>query len=67
MTWVIVFCALGAAALAAIAVCAWPVYRAGMALFKQLGRSSEAFGEAMGPLGEALEKLGGDEGSPRRR
>jgi hypothetical protein len=67
MTWVIVFCALGAAALVAIAVCAWPVWRAGLALVKQLGRASEAFGEAMEPLGEALDKLGADQGSSRRR
>ena len=66
-TWVIVFCALAMAALVAIAACAWPVWRAGMALFKQFGRSSEAFGEAMAPLSEALEKLGADEGSSRRR
>jgi hypothetical protein len=67
MTWVVVYCALAVAALVAIAVCAWPVWRAGMALFKQFGRSSEAFGEAMGPLGEALDKLGANEGSSPRR
>ena len=67
MTWVIVFCALAVAALVAIAACAWPVWRAGMALVKQLGRASEAFGEAMEPLGEALEGLGGDQGSSPRR
>jgi hypothetical protein len=67
MTWVIVFCALGAAALVAIAVCAWPVWRAGTALVKQLGRASDAFGEAMEPLGDALDKLGADQGSSRRR
>jgi hypothetical protein len=67
MTWVVVYCALAVAALVAIAVCAWPVWRAGMALFKQLGRSSETFGEAMGPLGAALDKLGANEGSSPRR
>jgi hypothetical protein len=67
MTWVIVFCALGAAALVAVAVCAWPVWREGMALFKQFGRSSEQFGEAMAPLSEALERLGEGQGSSPRR
>ena len=67
MTWVIVFCALAAAALVALAVCAWPVWREGLALTRQLGRASEAFGEAMEPLSEALDGLGADQGSPRRR
>jgi len=67
MTWVIVFCALAAAALVALAVCAWPVWREGLALTKQLGRASEAFGEAMEPLGDALEKLGADQPSSHRR
>jgi Flp pilus assembly protein TadB len=66
-TWVIVFCALAVAALVAIAACAWPVWRAGMALVKQLGKASETFGEAMEPLSEALDKLGADQGSSPRR
>ena len=46
-TWVIVFCALALLALIAIAVCAWPVWKAAKALLKQFGTASEAFGEAM--------------------
>jgi hypothetical protein len=67
MTWVIVFCALAVAALVAVAACAWPVWREGMALVKQFGRASSAFGEAMEPLGDALEKLGAEQGSSPRR
>ena len=69
-TWVIVFCALAVAALIAIAVCAWPVWRAGLALTKQLGQASKDFGEAMEPLSEGLDKLGADQApqaSSRRR
>jgi Flp pilus assembly protein TadB len=66
-TWVIVFCALAVAALVAIAACAWPVWRAGVALTRQLGKASDTFGEAMEPLGAALDKLGADQGSSPRR
>ena len=67
MTWVIVFAALAVLALVAIALCALPVWRAGVALTKQLGRASEAFDQAMEPLGKALDELGTDQASSRRR
>ena len=67
MTWVIVFAALAVLALIAIAACAWPVWKAGKALLKQIGTASEAFGEAMGQLTEALEQPAISEPSSRRR
>lgn len=67
MTWVIVFVALGVAALLAIAVCALPVWREGKALLKQVGSASEGFNSAFGPLGEALEQLGESQASSPRR
>jgi len=67
MTWVIVFAALGVAALVAVAVCALPVWREGMALVRQLGRASEAFDASFEPLGDALEQLGQAQGSSVRR
>lgn len=66
-TWVIVFCALALLALIAIAACAWPVWKAGKALLKQIGTSSEAFGESMAKLTEALEQPTVSEPSSRRR
>jgi hypothetical protein len=72
MTWVIVFVVLGVAALVAVAVCALPVWREGMALVRQLGKASESFEASFGPLGAALEQLGEAPGpkaqgsSPRR-
>jgi hypothetical protein len=67
MTWVVVFAALGVAALVAVAVCALPVWREGVALLKQVGRASESLGESLEPLGQALEQLGEAQGSPGRR
>lgn len=67
MTWVIVFSALALLALFAVAACAWPVWKAGKALLKQLGDASEAFGEAMEPLSEALDQAAGAQVAPRRR
>ena len=67
MTWVIVFAALAVLALIAITACAWPVWKAGKALLKQLGAASETFGEAMGRLTEALEQPAIREPSSRRR
>ena len=67
MTWVIVFVALGVAALVAIAVCALPVWREGMALVRQVGRASESLDASFEPLGQALEQLGEAQGSPGRR
>jgi len=65
--WVIVFGALALLALIAVAACAWPVWKAFVALTKQFGRSAEAVGEAMEPLAQALEQPGLSEGSSRRR
>jgi hypothetical protein len=67
MTWVIVYAALAVLALIAIAACAWPVWKAVRALLKQIGTASEAFGEAMGQLTEALEQPAVREPSSRRR
>lgn len=71
MTWVIVFVALGVAALVAIAVCALPVWREVKALLKQLGGASESLNASFEPLGEALGKLGeaqaSAQASPPRR
>lgn len=65
MTWVIVFVALGVAALVAIAVCALPVWREVRALLKQVGSATESFNASFEPLGEALEELGGAQASAR--
>jgi hypothetical protein len=54
-------------ALIAIAACAWPVWKAGKALLKQLGAASETFGESMAKLTEALEQPAIREPSSRRR
>lgn len=62
--WVIVFVALGAAALIALGVCALPVWREGKALMGQLGQASARFEEDFAPLGEALEALGETQSSP---
>lgn len=67
MTWVIVFCALALSALIAVLACLWRVWKAGVALTKQVGRTAEAFGTAMEPLAEALEAPGLGEASSRRR
>lgn len=67
MTWVIVFAVLGLLALVAIGVCAWPVWRAGVALTKQVGKASKSIGEDLEPLTEALARLGGEQGSSARR
>jgi hypothetical protein len=67
MTWVIVFAALVLLALIAIAACAWPVWQEGKALLKQSGVASEAFGEAMKPLSEALDQAAGAQSGSRRR
>ena len=67
MTWVIVFVVLGVAALVAVAVCALPVWREGMALVKQVGRASESLNASFEPLGQALEQLGEAQGSPGQR
>jgi hypothetical protein len=66
-TWVIVFCALALLALIAIAACAWPVWKAAKALLKQFGTASEAFGEAMQSLSDALDQSAAGEPSSRRR
>ena len=67
MTWVIVFCALGLLALIAVLACLWRVWKAGLALTRQVGATAEAFGGAMEPLAEALEAPGLGEASSRRR
>jgi hypothetical protein len=67
MTWVIVFVVLGVAALVAIGVCAWPVWRDGVALTRQLGKASETLGEGLEPLTAALDRLGEAQGSSARR
>lgn len=67
MTWVIVFCALALAALIAVLACLWRVWKAGVALTRQVGAAAEAFGAAMEPLAEALEQPALGEGSSRRR
>jgi hypothetical protein len=67
MTWVIVFVALGAAALVAIGVCAWPVWRAAVALTRQVGAASKSLGEGLEPLTAALDEVGGAQGSSARR
>lgn len=67
MTWVIVFVALGVAALVAIGVCAWPVWRAGVALTKQVGKASASLGEGLEPLTAALDRIGEAQGSSVRR
>jgi hypothetical protein len=67
MTWVIVFVALGVAALVAVALCALPVWREAMALVKQLGKASESFEKSFEPLGAALESLGESQASSPRR
>ncbi|HTJ70724.1 MAG TPA: hypothetical protein VL551_24505 [Actinospica sp.] len=66
-TWVIVYSALALLALIAIAACAWPVWKAARALLKQLGDASEAFGEAMKPISDALDQATVSEPSSRRR
>jgi predicted PurR-regulated permease PerM len=67
MTWVIVFAALGVAALVAVAVCAWPVWREGVALTRQLGKASQSLGDGLEPLTAALDQLGEAQGSSVRR
>jgi hypothetical protein len=67
MTWVIVFAALSVAALAAIGVCAWPVWRAGVALTRELGKASKSLGDGLEPLTAALDQLGEAQGSSVRR
>ncbi len=67
MTWVIVGVVLGVLALVAIGVCAWPVWREGLALTKQLGKASKTLGEALEPLTSALDELGEAQGSSARR
>ena len=67
MTWVIVFVVLGVLALAAIGACAWPVWREGLALTRQLGKASKTFGEGLEPLTAALDDLGEAQGSSVRR
>lgn len=67
MTWVIVFVALGVLALVAIGACAWPVWRAGVELTRQVGRASKSLGEGLEPLTEALGQLDGQQGSSARR
>lgn len=66
-TWVIVFAALGVAALIAVAICALPVWREVKALLAQVGSASERLNTSFEPLGEALERLGEAQASPRRR
>ena len=67
MTWVIVFVVLGVLALVAIGVCAWPVWRAALALTRQVGAASKTLGDGLEPLTAALEKIGEGQGSSARR
>jgi hypothetical protein len=67
MLWVIVFSALAFAALVAIGLFGYRVWREGLALSRQIGRSTKLLGEHAAPLTEALERLGSSQSSPRRR
>jgi hypothetical protein len=67
MWWVILFAALAVLALIAIAVCAWPVWKASTALLRQFGDASEAFGTSMEKLSEALDQPSMREPASRRR
>jgi hypothetical protein len=66
MLWVVVFSVLAFAALVAIGLSAFRVWREGLALSRELGRSAKALGEQAAPLTEALEGLS-SQSSPRRR
>lgn len=66
MLWVLVSSVLAFLALVVIGAFAFRVWREGLALSRQLGRSAKLLGEQAAPLTEALERLG-SESSPRRR
>lgn len=66
MLWILVFSALVVAALVVIGAFAFRVWREGLSLARQLGRTGQVLGEQAAPLTEALEGLGG-QSSPRRR